>query len=335
MSAITRTLAFMLLTASAVHAQSTATLQGRVFDASGASLRGATIAVSNQSSNFHRSVSTDDEGRYHVAAIPVGMYVVTVTATDFRPEAIEELRFEVGRTLVRDFRLEIGDRSETVLGRADVPLIDRVSRHRRPRGHSGDRAGDSAERPSLHRSRVARAGVGGAIADRVLHHADTRGRCARVQHGRQSRGGGRVPGQRRDDEQPDVRLTACSNRPLRASRNSRSTTRCSAPNTVTCQARSSTSSLDRAVTNCTATRTSSCEMTRSTHATSSSSRRPEPHPFERHQFGGSLGGSYHSWKRLLLRDLRRSETAAGPRYEQPRRSATSSARRRPTPPFDG
>ena len=64
----------------------------------------------------------------------------------------------------------------------------------------------------------------------------------------------------------------------------------SAPSTGTCRARSSTSSRDRAPTSSAARPSSSSATTRSMRATSSSSRTPDPHPFERNQFGGSLGG---------------------------------------------
>ena len=110
-----------------LHAQSTATLQGRVFDESGAVLRGATISVRNRSANFDRSAPTDGEGRYQVASIPAGTYEVSAAATGFRSEVIDQLYFEVGRTLVWDFRLVIGDRSETVIVKAEVPLVDRAT----------------------------------------------------------------------------------------------------------------------------------------------------------------------------------------------------------------
>jgi hypothetical protein len=108
-------------------AQSSATLQGRVFDTSGAVLRDATITVRNESTGFDRAVATDDEGRYHVEPIPAETYSVTAAASGFKSAVIAVLTFEVGRTLVRDFRLEIGETRETVVVRADAPLVDRVT----------------------------------------------------------------------------------------------------------------------------------------------------------------------------------------------------------------
>ena len=102
-------------------------LQGRVFDASGAVLTGAVINVRDESIGFGASVHTDFEGRYFIVAIPPGTYTVAAEASGFRSEIIEELNVDVGRTLVRNFRLAVGDRSETVTVRAEAPLIDRTA----------------------------------------------------------------------------------------------------------------------------------------------------------------------------------------------------------------
>jgi hypothetical protein len=108
-------------------AQSMTVLQGRVFDVSGAVLPAATITVRNPSTGIVRSVSADAEGRYRIAALPAGPYEVTAGAAGFQSEVIKELTFEVGRTLVRDFRLAVGDRNEAVVVRPELPLLDRAT----------------------------------------------------------------------------------------------------------------------------------------------------------------------------------------------------------------
>ena len=92
-------------------AQTSADLQGRVCDASGAVIAGATVRVRNEASGFDRSANADAEGRYHIVGIPAGPYRVSAEATGFRSEVIEELTVEVGRTLVRNFRLEVAANS--------------------------------------------------------------------------------------------------------------------------------------------------------------------------------------------------------------------------------
>jgi outer membrane receptor protein involved in Fe transport len=108
-------------------AQTTAILQGRVFDPSGAVVPGALITLRNRSTDFVDSVSTDAEGRYHIGAIAAGLYDVIAASAGFRSELLNDLTFEVGRTQVRDFHLTLGDRSEAVVVTGDLPLVDRAT----------------------------------------------------------------------------------------------------------------------------------------------------------------------------------------------------------------
>ncbi len=108
-------------------AQTLAGLQGRVFDASGAVVPAAVIRVQDDSIGFDASVQADGEGRYYIPALPNGTYTVTAAARGFRTERIEALDVDVGRTLVRDFRLLVGQTTETVLVHAETPLMDRAT----------------------------------------------------------------------------------------------------------------------------------------------------------------------------------------------------------------
>jgi hypothetical protein len=119
-------LTLALLAAAPLRAQSSATLQGRVFDPSGAVIRGATISIRNESTRVARTVATDDEGRYHVERIPPSTYQVSAGSSGFK-SAVAALTFDVGGTLVYDFHLEIGSTSETVVVSAGPPLVDRAT----------------------------------------------------------------------------------------------------------------------------------------------------------------------------------------------------------------
>src|SRR5882762_670331 len=98
-------------------AQTMAVLEGHVFDALGAVVPGAVVSV-RQSARFAVAVRSDVEGRYAIVAIPVGTYEVEAAAAGFRSEIIEVLTIEVGRTVVRDFHLAVGDTHESVVVRA-------------------------------------------------------------------------------------------------------------------------------------------------------------------------------------------------------------------------
>ena len=117
----------LLLSSIPLGAQTLAALQGRVFDSSGSVLPGATVRVQDASIGFDVSVRADGEGRYYVVALPSGRYTITTEADGFRSERIDALNVDVGRTLVRDFRLAIGEVAETVVVRTEVPLVDRAT----------------------------------------------------------------------------------------------------------------------------------------------------------------------------------------------------------------
>ncbi len=114
--------ALVVSTSIPVRAQTFASLQGRIFDPLGALVPGAVIRVQDESSGFDVSVRADSEARYYVFAIPVGTYTVTAAAPGFRAERIDALNVDVGRTVVRDFHLAIGDVTETVIVRSETPL---------------------------------------------------------------------------------------------------------------------------------------------------------------------------------------------------------------------
>src|SRR5262245_26469651 len=112
-----------VLVASA-HAQSIATLKGRVTDASGAIVRGATITVRAEGTGVQRSATSVAAGEYQFSFLPVGAYRVEIQAAGFRPEVLPRLVVEVGRTIVQDFQLDVGGVGETVTVVSEVPLIE-------------------------------------------------------------------------------------------------------------------------------------------------------------------------------------------------------------------
>src|SRR6185369_16824646 len=94
--------------------QSTAVLQGRVLDQNGAVVPRARISAENTATGLGRTGETDNEGNYQIAALPVGNYRVEVGARGFRTEIVEQLGIEVARIVVMDFRLEVGDITQTI-----------------------------------------------------------------------------------------------------------------------------------------------------------------------------------------------------------------------------
>jgi hypothetical protein len=105
-------------------AQSTATLQGTVTDQSGAVVANAKVIVRNQATGIERTVQTDSDGNYQVAALPVGVYRVEVQASGFGPQVASAVTVEVSRIVVQNFQLKIGGVTQEVNVTADAQTIE-------------------------------------------------------------------------------------------------------------------------------------------------------------------------------------------------------------------
>lgn len=119
------TISLLAGAATLTSAQSTASIEGLVVDPHGAVVPGVKITASNPAIAFERTTTSDTSGRYTLAALPVGDYVVAATAAGFKRQVIEKLTIEVGRRVTQDFQLEAGDISEQVLIVSANDNIDR------------------------------------------------------------------------------------------------------------------------------------------------------------------------------------------------------------------
>jgi Carboxypeptidase regulatory-like domain/TonB dependent receptor len=117
-------LAAGLLVSSPVLAQSTATLQGTVTDSKGAVIPKATVTVKNKGTSFERTVQTDSDGNYQVAALPVGNYTIEVKVQGFKTQVVDQVTVEVAKTIIQNFQLDVGAVSEQVLVTSDLPVIE-------------------------------------------------------------------------------------------------------------------------------------------------------------------------------------------------------------------
>ena len=86
---------------------------GLVLDPSSASVAGAEVTVRNKNTNFSRSTTTDDAGRFAVSLLPLGPYEVTANAPGFQP-ATQEALVTLGSTITANFNLSIGVNREEI-----------------------------------------------------------------------------------------------------------------------------------------------------------------------------------------------------------------------------
>ncbi|HUQ32500.1 MAG TPA: carboxypeptidase regulatory-like domain-containing protein [Pyrinomonadaceae bacterium] len=111
---------------STIYAQQTmtsATLTGRVEDASGAIVSGATVAVTSLDTNQTQTALSDEEGRYRFAYLPAGSYRLMVEHAGFTPLQ-RELTLTLGQALDVPLKLSVEGVTGSVQITADVPLIE-------------------------------------------------------------------------------------------------------------------------------------------------------------------------------------------------------------------
>jgi hypothetical protein len=104
-------------------AQITGAITGTVLDSTGSSVPGANVVIKNSGTGAERATTTDTAGRFVQEALPVGQYEVTITANGFKKAVRSGLQLNVADRLAVDFRLELGQITETVAVTAEAPLV--------------------------------------------------------------------------------------------------------------------------------------------------------------------------------------------------------------------
>lgn len=114
-----------LVTAGTAAAQSgTASVSGRVTDAQGSIVPGATVTVTSAATGTTRTAATNESGLYSLSALPPGVYDLTVELSGFRTARVEKLELRVDLPARADVQLEVGALAEQVVVQAESPLIN-------------------------------------------------------------------------------------------------------------------------------------------------------------------------------------------------------------------
>ena len=107
-----------------VWTQVTARLSGRVADASGAAVAGATITVKSLETGATRLVTTYEAGNFNVFSLPVGQQEVKVEKKGFKAAVRSGINLAVGQVAVVNLRLEVGELVEVVMVSEEIPLVN-------------------------------------------------------------------------------------------------------------------------------------------------------------------------------------------------------------------
>ncbi len=102
----------------------TGTLQGTVFDPSGAPVANAAVKITNDATTEAKTLQTDAGGRYVQPLLNPGTYTVEVAATGFAPAKQEHIRLDVSQIYAADFKLTVGTVTSTVQVEATTPPLD-------------------------------------------------------------------------------------------------------------------------------------------------------------------------------------------------------------------
>ncbi|MBI2685623.1 MAG: carboxypeptidase regulatory-like domain-containing protein [Acidobacteria bacterium] len=105
----------------------TGRLTGTVYDPNKGAVPNASVTVTNQATNVAARVTTDGQGAYVVLALNPGLYTVAVTAPGFRTTSRRDVEMQVGKDLLLDVDLAIGETSTVLEVRSEVPLLNSES----------------------------------------------------------------------------------------------------------------------------------------------------------------------------------------------------------------
>ena len=96
---------------------------GDVKDPSGASIPGATVVVTNHSTNLSREATTDQAGRFNFTDLPAGVYSFKASQQGFRSFEQTEVTVNLNSVSRVDVTLEIGSIGDTVTVNAEPPKL--------------------------------------------------------------------------------------------------------------------------------------------------------------------------------------------------------------------
>lgn len=104
-------------------AQVTAALSGVITDGSGSAIAGATVTASEDDTGVRRVTQADPEGRYYLAELAVGAYTITVVKPGFQTALRTGVQLAVSQRARVDVALTVGAVAEQVTVNGDVSPV--------------------------------------------------------------------------------------------------------------------------------------------------------------------------------------------------------------------
>ena len=103
-------LSVVLINVTLISAQATATaeLRGRILDPNGAAISGASVTATNNAKGTVNSVTADSAGNYVILSLPPSTYTVKIEANGFATKTVNNVLLEVGQQSALDIELSVG-----------------------------------------------------------------------------------------------------------------------------------------------------------------------------------------------------------------------------------
>ncbi len=114
----------LLFSLPAIAQTTTSTIEGTVTDANGAVIAGADVKASGMTLATERSVTTDAEGFYRLAALPAGTYTLTVSRSGFATST-SNIELTLNRVATFDIKLKVGEVGGAIVDvTGELPLLE-------------------------------------------------------------------------------------------------------------------------------------------------------------------------------------------------------------------
>ena len=118
------TVGCLLFPFTTAHAQTTATIRGRVTDPQDAIMVGAKVVARNVATGLEEATTTTSDGLYVIPSLPAGTYDVRVEAAKFAKAETKGIILDVGSTRDVNFKLRVSSATEVVEVTGEAPLVE-------------------------------------------------------------------------------------------------------------------------------------------------------------------------------------------------------------------
>ncbi len=103
--------------------ETTGTITGTVVDPSGATVQGASVTAKDVDRGTVFTAQTNETGTFNLTRVPIGTYIVTVTAPGFSAANYPKFALELNQTARLEIKMKVGTASETIDVEGVVPLM--------------------------------------------------------------------------------------------------------------------------------------------------------------------------------------------------------------------